>query len=161
MTDPILYESQRDRYIRDKLMQHLGPRTKTEVLKAYYRKLSTSGYASANFVLEEIKANERVYDDWIKDSSETPETTTTVEPKIRLLQNEADDIPLTQEQEEHLKKLERMDEAEFHYALDSYQKAEAADLPSELTSFMSEEDAATLASCVNTASFQEGNQHFY
>ena len=34
MTDPILYESQRDRYIRDKLMQHLGPKTKTEVLKS-------------------------------------------------------------------------------------------------------------------------------
>ena len=48
MTDPNLYESQ-----RDKLMQHLGPRTKTEVLKAYYHKLSTN--ASANFVLKEIK----------------------------------------------------------------------------------------------------------
>ena len=110
MTDPILYESQRDRYIRDKLMQHLGPKTKTEVLKAYYRKLSTNGYASANFVLEEIKANERVYDDWIKDSSENPETTPVLEPKIRLLQNETEEIPLTQEQEEHLRKLERMDE---------------------------------------------------
>ena len=28
MMDPILYESQRDRYIRDKLMQHLGPKPK-------------------------------------------------------------------------------------------------------------------------------------
>ena len=123
--------------------------------------MSTSGYASANFVLEEIKANERVYDDWIKDSSESPETTTILEPKIRLLKNETEDIPLTQEQEEHLRKLERTDEAEFLYTLDTYQKAEATDLPSELTSFMSEEDSATLASCVNTASFQEGNQHFY
>ena len=66
ITDPILYESQRDRYNRDKLMQYLGPKTKTEVLEAYYRKLSTNGYSSANFVLEEIKANKRVYDDWIK-----------------------------------------------------------------------------------------------
>ena len=84
-----------------------------------------------------------------------------MEPIIRLLQNETEEIPLTQEQEEHLRKLERMDEAEFHHALDTYQKAESTDLPSELTSFMSEEDAATLASCVNTASFLEGNQHFY
>ena len=68
---------------------------KAKVLKAYYRKLSTNGYASANFVLEEIKANERVYDDWIKDSTETPETTGGVEPKIRLMQNETEDIPLS------------------------------------------------------------------
>ena len=54
-----------------------------------------------------------------------------------------------------------MDETEFQHALDTYQKAETIELPSELTSFMSDEDAATLASCVNTASFQEGNQHFY
>ena len=161
MTDPILYESQRDRYIRDKLMQHLGPKSKTEVLKAYYRKLSTSGYASANFVLEEIKANERVYDDWIKDNTEILESTSALEPKIRLLQNETEEIPLTHEQEEHLRKLERMDEAEYHHALDTYQKAEATVLLSELTSFMSEEDAATLASCINMASFPEKNQHFY
>ena len=129
-------------------MQYLGPKTKTEVLKAYYQKLSTSGFASANFVLEEIKANEQAYDDSIKDNTEVPEATSVLEPKIRLLQNETEEIPLTHEQEEHLRKLERMDEAEYNHALDTYQIAETTDLPSELTSFMSEEDAATLASCI-------------
>ena len=46
-----------------------------------------------------------------------------------------------------------MDEAEYHHALDAYQKADTTELPPELTSFMSKEDTATLASCINTASF--------
>ena len=36
-----------------------------------------------------------------------------------------------------------MDETEYQHALDAYQKADATELPPELTSFMSEEDAAT------------------
>ena len=68
------------------------------------------------------------------------------------MRNETEEIPLTHDQEEHLRKLEMMDEAEYHHALEAYQKAEATELPSELTSFMSEEDAA---------SFPEENQHFH
>ena len=94
-------------------------------------------------MLEEIKANERVYDDWIKDSSETPETISGIEPKIWLTQNKTEEIPLTHDQEEHLRKLEMMDEVEYCHALDTYQKADATELPPELTSFMSEEDIST------------------
>ena len=64
MSDPIIFQNARDIFLTKKLFENIGPITKIYVRKEYYRKIERSGYANADFVLDEIEANERVYNDW-------------------------------------------------------------------------------------------------